>query len=389
MIYKLKMANTKKSFEEFARVESRIIKHPEVFKITWTPEDIIQRKETYKLYEELSTFMKYNTPNNLLLLGLKGSGKTVTVRFIEKKLEGMREDINVKYIRCADLTQLDILQELTGVKATKKTTEDLINHFLNEVDKHTLIILDEIDKAKRVGHLLYSLSRADIDYSINFVLVSNDLKWGDKLDAPIRSSLQLTEIVFTPYKEKELENILQSRSKMGFFKEENISKEVIKLIAKKTVDSQEGDCRVAITSLFKSGQRAEKQHREEILEIDVNKIFNKVVDEICSERLSKLTDAEFIILFSCLEDEEKTINSIYKNYREFAKDIKLRKSVKETMFFYHLEYLESQGLIKRRMIITKDEKGIPRRLSKISVLVKERLISDEFEKRLFKLGQQQ
>lgn len=381
------MVNINKKFEEFAKVERRIIRHPEVFKITWTPEDIIQRKETYKLYEELSTFMKYNEPNNILLLGLRGSGKTVTVRFIQKKLENVRSDMDVKYVRCADLSQLNILEELTKVKATKKTTEDLIHVFLEKINKHTLIILDEIDKAKRIGHLLYSLSRAEIDHSINFILVSNDLNWGEKLDAPIRSSLQLTEMVFAPYKEKDLFRILTSRAKRGFFKEENISKEVIEMIAKKTVESQEGDCRVAITSLFKSGQKAEKEKREEILEMDVNKIFNKVVNEVCSERLSKLTDAEFMILYSCLEDEEKLISSIYKNYKEVARALNLRKSVKETMFFYHLEYLESQGLIKRKMNITKDEKGIPRRRSKIIVIAKPKLIDEEFEKRLFKLGQ--
>ena len=52
----------KSRFEDIVSAEQTIIKNPDYFKVTFTPDEIIERRETFELYKELSIFTKYRKP---------------------------------------------------------------------------------------------------------------------------------------------------------------------------------------------------------------------------------------------------------------------------------------------------------------------------------------
>src|SRR3989344_7036745 len=184
------MAN-KSEFIDFVKREMLIFKDPEVFNEAYSPEDIQKRKETYLLYKEIANFINYNLPNNLGLIGLTGTGKTVTVQHLLKQINKIPEKFIIKYVNCANKTSNQILQLLLGSITNKSISdENLIMNFtesLDTQDKNCFIVLDEIDRGRKLANLVYILSRINelyqnFKHKISLILISNDLNFLDNLD---------------------------------------------------------------------------------------------------------------------------------------------------------------------------------------------------------------
>ena len=253
--------NKKTQLKRFILTDSskRIISNPTVFKQTYTPDLIVERKETTDFYREISVFINYRKPSHLIVKGFPGSGKTVTVNFLTDELKKEKQDIEIFTENCSAKSPVDVLQNLTKDFSTKNF-QDLKKIFAEKLSKDAIIVLDEIDRSNpRIEDLLYFLSRPkelipEFNKNINLILISNNLRWEEGLQDKTRSSLQLKPLVFAPYSIPQIINILRARIKKGFIKESSISDELIKKIAEDTERIKKGDCRVAIETLFYSAQ---------------------------------------------------------------------------------------------------------------------------------------
>lgn len=377
-----------KKFSEFI-LEKNIIKNAAVFEESYTPSEIVERGETNNLYNELSKFFNYGVSNNIFLVGPSGTGKTVTLNYVKNELLKKVPDFYIKYINCSDKTQKNILNMLVKGTGRLESEERLKIRFLNELNKNCLIILDEIDKGIKIRNLLYFLSRPsesleNFKNSISIVLVSNDLNFDDSLDTAIRSSLQLRRISFSNYSKNQIYKILKSRADEGL-QEKKIENVLLDFISEKVSKDYTGDCRVAIKVLFYAAQLAEEGNKEKIDELDINKAFPKASKDLEKNKLTRLSNRNFLILYAIKESKDKTMESVYNEFQSIIKtDINV-KEIGKTMFYYVIEYLENQGLIKRNVETTKIGNEPPRRIIKITCNVKSETIEDELKNRFLEL----
>lgn len=380
----------KTQFNKIMDLKAAVMLNPKVFDITFTPAEIIERTPTIDVYKNIAPFINYKSCNHLLLTGHPGSGKTVAALFIKQMLSS-NNDIQVDYINCNSKRPEEILYTLLN---TEQSKNDLLIDYLTSRKKDTLLILDEVDKSPRMPHLLYQLSRIneiipDYDKKINLILISNHPLWEDTLKTYIRSSLQLKKIIFLPYNEDELFNILKKRVELGF-NPQSVSDDLLKQLASEVVQKKQGDCRVAIKAIFRAGILAEQNNRGKITEEDINKSLKDAITEIEVKRVSGLTINHFIVLCTAFE-ETTSFEHFFQVYEKKVNEIcgPKFKSLKSTAVFQAIEYLQLQGLIEKENIMIKESNGPPIRSLHIKAMIKKKIVEDELFKRIQKIEHMQ
>ncbi len=386
--------NQKSKFRSFIS-PATIIKNPEYFKITHTPSQIVERKETFDFYRELATFMKYKKPNNILLKGYPGSGKTVTVNFVLKEISDVKDNITSVIVNCNAKSPLEVMKTL--IMQFNKTQPignftTLSKQFFKSLDKDILIVLDEIDRSVKIEKLLFNLSRptevvSDFKHNISIVIISNNLHWEDNLKDYIRSSLQLKQITFNPYSENEIKKILKVRIRRGFIDENAIDKSFIDSIAQICVKRRRGDCRVAIEAVFYAAQNAEANKRSNIIEEDIKKALKLAIDQSDKMLVQKLRDNQLLILYVLCSHQKENLEEIHENYMNILKSDKLKiEPITKIMVFHIINYLDDLCLIDKKIVVSLDDKKIPRRNMNITCNVNQGTVIDELSVRDLRLS---
>ena len=130
-----------------------------------------------------------------------------------------------------------------------------------------LIILDEIDKLENDA-ILMQLSRAGeagklTECKIGVIGISNKIKYKDRMDERVKSSLCEREFVFPPYNAGQLNSIMEARSdafRKGVLEEAVIPK------AAALAAREHGDARKAIDILRYAGEIAQAEGSETVCE---------------------------------------------------------------------------------------------------------------------------
>ncbi|MCH8945592.1 MAG: orc1/cdc6 family replication initiation protein [Nanoarchaeota archaeon] len=369
-----------------------IIKNPVAFRPEYLPQDLFVREEIDSLFDDLTDYIKYNTPGNILLLGRPGTGKTASLKFLDKTLgnnSSILKDFSVKYINCRNKTAFDIMSELTANMKSNINIKILFEHFFLNLQKNYILFLDEIDtpkNQKEVEDLLFVLSRPseyanefEVNHTIKLVLASNSLKWSGKIDVAVASSLLLKTHIFQPYNIKQLVEILERRCREGLSNQSYVTKEILRNIAQKTISEYHGDARAAIKILFYAAKDVEKEGSEKIIGENIDKVSKFVEKEIESEGVIKLNDAAFLILYSSVNSKIKETTGVYDIYGKISINCKL-KPVKYTNFHHYLQYLENQNLIQLYK-----NKNVKTKTLTIEVVVPPEIVKEEFERRKMRL----
>jgi len=358
-----------------------IIKDSDCFKDNIPPQ-IFERKEIDDFYRELSIFINYRKPNNILLKGHPGSGKTVTINFVNEMLKKEeKQDIDVFIINCYGKTSYDILRDLTDGEA-RTTIRDSTEYFLKNLKKDSIIFLDEIDRSNKIDDLLYLLSRPKEVYdnfnkNINLVLVSNNFAWQDSLVTKIRSSLQLKDVIFQPYKSNEIKNIIYQRIKPGFINPASISAELIETISNRVAIERRGDCRLALDIIFYAASEAEREKQQEISIKHVEKALSLAVNYRDKQIVSKLKDDQLLTLLAVCYNNVKSLEDLHKRYSSIVTNNKLAIKIKgKVMIFHFLNHLDDLGLVDKKINFVV-EKNLQRRSLNVKCRINRNIVLDE------------
>lgn len=369
--------------------KSHVIRDAHIFKISHMPNEIVIRQEVVQLTQEISKFINYKIPANVLVLGGPGTGKTVSAKYLKNKIDDMNIGIKTAYVNCRDKTSIEIISELLeeNLKAASLkgfSIHEAMNRFFKKMDGNVMLVLDEIDQAKRIDNLLYHLSRPgevqpNQTHSVSLVLISNNMDWENSIDSSTRSSLQLRRIIFKSYRQKDLERILTARAKVGFISEKCISRETIKYIASLVVRERNGDSRIAMHILFDAAEQAERHGDSKISILHVDEVYKKVIEKIERERIARLSTEQILILaavFFSKENKDSTTNIVYERYHDLCKEANL-KDPGRTKFYNEVTYLSNQGILKRQL--SSDKRGI-----ELSLKINPKLLDGELERHLIK-----
>ena len=338
-----------KEKQERLNVAKGRIQDSAVFDFNYVPEKPLMREEVKPVIDALLRYAQTDIPNNILILGSRGSGKSVLAKYLMKLLFE-NGALDFAYVNCRQHnTSFKILAYLLGVKPRGCSLAELWARFTDLKKKSTVFILDEVDLMSdkdRHKDILYFLSRSPNNYMA--ILLSNNPKFLNSLDESIKSTLQPEIVHFRGYDATEVAQILTDRAQIGL---KMIPQAVIKEIAAMTVKNTNSDVRVAIKTLYLWALEPG---------VSLNDHFDKARRNILLDMVKDLNDQNLLILRASLSQQEGFVKDIYNRYRRMSAEFH-EEPYSYVHFYSNLSYLQSLGLIV--LVSTKVNRAYTNRIS--------------------------
>ena len=333
-----------------------IFKNREVLRHSYRPQILPHRKPQINMVAGiLAPALRNETPSNIQIYGKTGTGKTASVRYVGAELEKAGSEMGlfcrVVHLNCEVIdTQYRVLAQIakciddieskssdkarSNIPFTGWPTDQVYSELKSQLEETRgvlIIVLDEIDKlVKKSGdETLYNLTRINSDLNhakVSIIGISNDLRFTDFLDPRVLSSLSEEEIVFPPYNAPQLCDILAQRAEMAFI-EKVLEEGVIPLCA--ALAAQEhGDARRALDLLRVSGELAERENADRVMERHVKMAQEKIEADSMVECVSTLPTQSKAVLYAMLLLDQMgkkifTSGEVVQVYRELAQTIDL------------------------------------------------------------------
>ena len=265
-------------------VNNSLFKNKGVLQVRYTPDSIPHRdKQIKSIASILASILRGDRPSNLFVYGKTGTGKTLSVQYVQneilKKANELNVDISFEYLNCKLKKVADteyrvlaaLIRKLGGeVPSTGLPTDQVWAKFIELVDSKKQVIIfifDEIDQMikKMEDTFLYSFTRLNQEFKnaqISLIGISNEVTFLENIDPRVRSSLGEEEFVFHPYNAIQLQDILKERCKNAF-KEGVVADGVIAKCAAYAA-REHGDARRALDLLRIAGELSEREGEKEI-----------------------------------------------------------------------------------------------------------------------------
>ena len=338
------------SFDEDDPDRTDIFARKELLKVGHVPESarIVGRDDEIEaVAAELRPIVRGDPPNNVVIYGKTGTGKSLVARHVTERARRAAESngvsIGTVYVDCAQHnTQTRVARTVTrSLNETDATDFDIpragigsgeyydyLWEILNIAYDSVTIILDEVDRLDD-DDILMQLSRAresgKADCHLGVVAVSNKIEYRDRLNERVKSSLREEEFVFQPYDANQLREIMKHRR--DAFYDGVLTSDVIPLTA--AVAAQEhGDARKAIEILRHAGELAERENADKVTEDHVRDAQEWAEIDRFEELLrGSTTQVKFILYSLALLTEENpnedgfSTSRIYERYRETVNKI--------------------------------------------------------------------
>ncbi|ELZ32613.1 ORC complex protein Cdc6/Orc1 [Halogeometricum pallidum JCM 14848] len=245
---------------------------------------VARNEEIRRLATALNPAVEGEAPSNAFLYGKTGTGKSLCARYATRRIVEASAETGVDVGRVV----VDCSQDDTETRAVRATVRglndpavtgiavpetglgrsryyDLLWEVLDARFDVAFVVLDEVDCLDGTDFLM-QLSRAaeakKLDRcSVGVVGVSNKVRYRDRLEERVKSSLQEREIVFTPYDREALSEILRSR--LAAFDDGALEADVVVECASLAAE-EHGDARKAINLLRHSGELAASEGADRI-----------------------------------------------------------------------------------------------------------------------------
>jgi len=305
----------------------------EVFDFNYIPERPLMREEVKPVIDALLRYHQTGIANNVLILGSRGSGKSVLAKYLMKILSEQGQ-INFAYANCRQHnTSFKILASLLGVRPRGCSLDELWQKFTDSRQGKIVFVLDEVDlMSDKDKHkdILYLISRSENNYMT--ILLSNNPKFLTPLDESIKSTLQPEIIHFASYNSMEIEKILTERAKVGL---KFLPRRIMREISAMTVKDTNSDVRVAIKTLYLWALEPGVSLKEH---------FEKARRDIMFDVVKDLNDKNLLILKAALSRQDSFVKDIYEAYRRISAQYN-EEPFSYVHFYSNLSYLQSLGLI--------------------------------------------
>jgi len=302
-----------------------------VFDFNYIPTLPLMRAELKPVIDALVRYERTGVANNLLIIGSRGCGKTLSLLYLRKLF--LERNLHLLYVNCrVDNTSYKVLARLLDARARGVSFAELAERFSDAHPGKTVVLLDEVDMLSdkdKNKDILYYLTRSENNYMA--VLLSNSPKWAAGLDESIQSTLQAEQIYFRPYTAWELRQILGQRVKEGL---DPISDDVVAKIAALTTKYTNSDARVALKTLYYWAVEPKTSLEDN---------FQKARRDLVVEVVKNLNDKGLLILRAA-GTGEKPVKEVYDRYRRLCAQYK-DEPFSYVHFYSNLSYLQSLGLI--------------------------------------------
>jgi Cdc6-like AAA superfamily ATPase len=305
----------------------------EVFDFNYVPQKPLMRQEVKPVIDALLRYQQTGIANNVLILGSRGSGKSVLARYL-MNLMARQGPLAFAYANCRQHnTSVKVLASLLGLRPRGCSLDELWQKFEDTHHGRVVFVLDEVDllsEKDRHKDILYFVSRSARNYMA--ILLSNNPKFLNLLDESIQSTLQPEIVHFRNYDATEIEQILLGRALTGL---KTITEPILGQIAALTARSTNSDVRVAIKTLYLWALEPQ---------VLIAEHFEKARRDIMFDVIKDLNDKNLLILKAVLDEPDGFAKDVYQSYRRTS--VRVHEEPFSYMHFYsNLSYLQSLGLI--------------------------------------------
>lgn len=349
--------------EELRGVVS-IFKDPSVFDLNAVPRRIYERKELFTIAERMAEYGVLGIPNNFVLYGPRGSGKTISVLHL---LDILKEHgLRTFYVKARECpTSYHIYRAIAGAVKSGYHTSELRERALEKCREKSVVVVDEADFLEDFD-FLYHLTRST---RASIMLLAQNVQVSKRIDDATYSSFLPTKVYFKEYGADELYQILRMRAEDGLNEWDDAT---LKLVAAVVARDYRGDARIAIRALFRvamgSAWRDEERARTAVAEA------SREVEEMS---LRELKDHDLLVLYAVSKVRET--NKAYNVFNEYARTVQHR-AYSKTAFFRALNHLQNLGLI------TQVKKRVGRYFTiEVDLLIDEKMVGEEVKKRFEEL----
>ena len=316
-----------------------IIVREEVLLPDYLPDELMHRNaELQTIADAVKPLLRKREPNNLLIHGKSGTGKTSCVKSIMKQLSEHSPSVLPVYVNCWEcptraavfnriLEAMQLPVPRRGLAADELLDKAL--QYIRNYSKPVLLVLDELDGLEE-EELLYVIARSNEKPGIIFGIIgiTNNPSFLSGLDPRTRSSLRFFELAFRDYSDEQLFAILKERAGAGLASgswDERLLKKI-------SAGVDDGSARIAIERLWKAARRAEDSGKSKIMLQDLADSEN----EAGVRPGAALTPIESKIV-ELLRQGEKDTDALYSL-------LKIDKSKRQ--FMNYLSQLEDKRIIE-------------------------------------------
>lgn len=327
---------------------THIFQRKELLKVGHVPESarIVGRDEQIEsVAAELRPIVRGDPPNNVMIYGKTGTGKSLVARHVTERAcnaaEARAQSVGTVYVDCAQHnTQTRVARSITRRLNHSATDLEIPRagigsgeyyNYLWEILDATydavIIVLDEVDRLEN-DDVLMQLSRAresgKAECHLGVIAISNKIEYRDSLNERVKSSLREEEFVFQPYDANQLREIMNHRR--DAFLDDVLTDEVIPLTAAFAAQ-EHGDARKAIEILRHAGELAERHNDAQVQESHVRDAQEWAAIDRFEELLrGSTTQVKFILYALALLTEENradefSTSRIYERYQETAEQL--------------------------------------------------------------------
>ncbi|MCL4381012.1 MAG: hypothetical protein M1331_03065 [Candidatus Marsarchaeota archaeon] len=386
-------------------IESKIFKNRELFSPYFVPKKLIFRdNEIDKIEKSIAPSLKGQRGRNLFIYGKTGSGKTSCVKYVIDEINNIPNlKVAISYVNCRMYnSRFRVINKVvsdylpTYAKRGYGITDlyEKLTRWIEEDGKIFIIALDELDMVKDLDDLIYTLTRVNTELKaggVSLIGISNKISFKESLDPRSISSLNETELVFSPYYSNELYAILKDRADAGF-KEKVVTEDILRFIAASAA-KEGGDARFSLKILTKAAELSEERNLDRITSDEVDHAIKLAEEDIVYDLILTLPEHLKLVLYSISiltlsggsykplnTGSEKYLLSgeVYSRYKSLAESIH-KEPKTERWYRKYISELKMQGLI----ISYDSGKGIRGHTRIIKIMYPAKKISDMLQKEIF------
>lgn len=266
-------------------------------------------------------------PGNIFIYGKTGTGKTVTVRAVTKKLENDAEslglDIGILTLECEENPttykalkslryQIEEILERPHERIPYSYTEEfeLLRKLMKKFSGYLVIVFDEVDHLHE-PEILNQFARLQenghLKQGVCIICISNDEFFMEHLRPATQGSVSARVIEFPTYSRNELSQIMRFRMKTALvpeaFDEETLAECVDEAMTSKNI-------RDAFSIIHRAAKNAEETGRQKITVNDIRSSKKEIKEENLDQDIHDLGNISKIILYSiiCFDNYYKHVN---------------------------------------------------------------------------------
>lgn len=324
----------------------------------YVPTNIIGRNEQMsEIVPTLNVVERNQAPRHLFLMGPNGTGKTVTIKYILRRLHDYAEFKDIYIVGSTTATPYTVLKELAEEGGFLRTDKDIslddmrrmVSDMLRTMRIPTIIILDECDYFKpevfeTVLQALIGNDQAEAPH-VCVISIANSVRLISGMqDSKVVSRYVPRNVEFPPYNEDELLKILRDRE--GAFYPGVVDDTVFIECSVYAFRYKNGDARYALDLLSESADLA-RIHGMKKLQLKCVKAAEEKLEVDYSLRpIEKLGDKMLDVFLVIAREPEQKIKNAFALYNTTMNRLH-QKPVKSPTFSTYLSALERRGLIER------------------------------------------